>query len=73
MLKYLKYQEKRDVLFVFGAGASIADGSPLQSDLLPQIFALETELPNINVVKDFIRKNFFIEEEEEKKKNTTRL
>lgn len=27
---YIKYDEKRDVLFMFGAGASIAEGDPLQ-------------------------------------------
>lgn len=33
-LHYL-YPPRRDVLFVFGAGASYADGAPLQRDILP--------------------------------------
>lgn len=35
--QFIRYQPKRDVLFVFGAGASIADGGPLQKNLLPEI------------------------------------
>ena len=33
---HLKYAEKRDVVFFFGAGASVADGVPLQACLLPK-------------------------------------
>jgi hypothetical protein len=33
--QFLKYESERDVLFIFGAGASYADGAPLQADLLP--------------------------------------
>lgn len=33
----------RDVLFVFGAGASIAEGAPLQRDILKLIFESEDQ------------------------------
>lgn len=36
-MKFLKYKDFRDILFVFGAGASYAEGAPLQSELLPYI------------------------------------
>jgi len=36
--KYIKYEQERDALFVFGAGASIAEGVPLQKDILKLIF-----------------------------------
>jgi NAD-dependent SIR2 family protein deacetylase len=62
--QFIKYQQKRDVLFVFGAGASIADGGPLQRDLLPEILKEEyadSELANL--VKRFIKENFDTESE----------
>lgn len=57
--KFIQYQSKRDVLFVFGAGASISDGGPLQKDLLPEILKEDygdSELANL--VKKFINTNF---------------
>jgi len=57
--QFIKYQTKRDVLFVFGAGASISDGCPLQKDLLPEILYEDygdSEL--VNLVKKFIITNF---------------
>lgn len=57
--KFIRYQPKRDVLFVFGAGASIADGGPLQRDLLPDILNAdyaESELASL--AKKFIQDNF---------------
>ena len=57
--EYISYKPKRDVLFVFGAGASIADGGPFQSQLLPRILATDFsghELAEQTVV--FIRENF---------------
>lgn len=62
--EFIRYQPKRDVLFVFGAGASIADGGPLQRDLLPEILNEdygESELANL--VKRFIQENFDTENE----------
>lgn len=52
----------RDVVFVFGAGASYADGAPLQADILPLI--MSDELPDIRkskigqTVTEFIAENF---------------
>ena len=57
--KFIRYQSERDVLFVFGAGASISDGGPLQKDLLPEILNEDygdSELANL--VKKFISTNF---------------
>ena len=57
--KFIRYKNKRDALFVFGAGASISDGGPLQRDLLPEILREEyrdSELANL--VKQFIINNF---------------
>ena len=51
-----------DVFFVFGAGASYADGAPLQADILPII--MSDELPDIRKSKtgqsvtEFIEDNF---------------
>ena len=62
--QFIKYQTKRDVLFVFGAGASIADGGPLQRELLPEIMNdnyEESELANLS--KKFIKENFDTENE----------
>ncbi|RNI22622.1 SIR2 family protein [Rufibacter latericius] len=60
--KYISYKNKRDVLFVFGAGASIADGGLMQRDLLPQILKAEYEGSEpVNLVKHFIYNNFDIE------------
>ena len=57
--KFIRYQSERDVLFVFGAGASISDGGPLQKDLLPEILNEDygdSELANL--VKKFVNTNF---------------
>ena len=57
--QFIRYQPKRDVLFVFGAGASISDGGPLQRDLLPQILNEEYEESELaRLVKEFIQENF---------------
>jgi len=59
--EYIEYEKERDVLFVFGAGASIADGGPLQRDLLPNIFKLnEEESQIVKIVKEFLLNNFHI-------------
>lgn len=59
--KYVEYEKERDVLFVFGAGASIADGAPLQKDILPNILKLNDESYEIvKVVKGFLHQNFHI-------------
>lgn len=60
--KYLSYKSQRDTVFVLGAGASSADGVPLQRDLLP--FILQSGIPEINdsqigrIVTEFIADNF---------------
>lgn len=60
--KYLSYKSQRDVLFVLGAGASSADGVPLQRDMLPMI--LRSDIPEIKesqigkIVCEFISDNF---------------
>jgi NAD-dependent SIR2 family protein deacetylase len=62
--EYIKYERQRDVLFVFGAGASIADGAPSQKDILPIILdGRDDEISNSQLgreVKKFIDSNFFI-------------
>ncbi len=35
--RFIDYAPRRDVVFVFGAGASAADGVPLQRDILPLV------------------------------------
>jgi hypothetical protein len=60
--KFIKYDDDRDVLIVFGAGASIADGAPLQKDLLRLIFDSHEEKIResdaAKVVMSFIKENF---------------
>jgi len=59
--KYVEYEKERDALFIFGAGASIADGAPLQKDILPNILKLNDESYRIvKIVKDFLYQNFHI-------------
>ncbi|TYO95541.1 SIR2 family protein [Desulfallas thermosapovorans] len=52
----------RDVVFVFGAGASYADGAPLQADILPIIMSNEfpdiQQSPTGQIVTEFIAENF---------------
>lgn len=61
---YIKYDEERDVLFVFGAGASIAEGAPLQKDILKLIYESDDEKLNsseaVDKVRLFINENFDI-------------
>ncbi|MCB0742339.1 MAG: SIR2 family protein [Ignavibacteriae bacterium] len=60
--KYLRYQPKRDVVFVMGAGASQPDGVPLQRDILPMILSEEqSEIRDSKIGKsviEFINDNF---------------
>jgi NAD-dependent SIR2 family protein deacetylase len=60
--RYLYYPSQRDVLFVFGAGASSADGVPLQRELLPMILSGGIdEIDNSEIgklFKEFISENF---------------
>lgn len=64
--RFLKYESERDTVFIFGAGASYADGAPLQSELLPYI--LSDQDPQIigsklgNEVRDFLCDHFSIAE-----------
>ena len=60
---YISYKDKRKTLYVFGAGASIADGGPLQRDLLPDILSEKYDNSELaTLVKDFISNNFDIED-----------
>jgi len=60
--KFIKYKDKRDIIFVFGAGASISDGGPLQKDLLPQIYKEDFNSSELaRLVREFISNNFDIE------------
>ena len=60
--KFYQYPSRRDVVFIFGAGASYADGAPLQRDILPLI--LETNNKELcdslihKVIKQFLTDNF---------------
>ncbi len=60
--RFFHYPSQRDVVFVFGAGASYADGAPLQKDILPLL--LETEDPEIKnsavyrILYNFFEDNF---------------
>jgi NAD-dependent SIR2 family protein deacetylase len=60
--KYLRYSPKRDVVFVFGAGASHPDGVPLQKDILPMILSeQQEEIQDSKIgraVIEFINDNF---------------
>lgn len=62
--QFIKYESERDVVFIFGAGASYADGAPLQADLLPHILhgndSKITESRLGRSVIDFIVSHFFI-------------
>ena len=64
---YHKMPKRRDSVFIFGAGASIAEGCPTQGELLPLI--LGTRDPEMleskawKSVSEFIRQNFFLDEE----------
>ena len=57
-----EFPERRDVVFVFGAGASYADGAPLQKEILPII--MSGKVPDIEnsptgkMVSEFITDNF---------------
>ncbi|MGM0471546.1 MAG: SIR2 family protein [Bacillota bacterium] len=67
--KFYKYPKERDVVFVFGTGASYAAGAPLQSEILPIIFS--NEFPDIQkskigkAVRSFINYNFVVNREED--------
>jgi NAD-dependent SIR2 family protein deacetylase len=59
-IKYLQYPATRNVLFVFGAGASHPDGVPLQRHILPMILNDE-DIANSDIGKivvQFIKDNF---------------
>lgn len=64
--KFISPDAERDVLFVFGAGASVPDGVPLQKDILKLIFESSDEnLSNSDAsseAKAFIQESFDISE-----------
>lgn len=64
--RFIRYQDSRDVLFVFGAGASIAEGVPLQRDLLDHIYdSSDDELNSsdaASIVNQFLQENFDLSE-----------
>lgn len=59
---FLRYPAQRDVVFVFGAGASHADGVPLQRHILPKILSGgNNDIANSDIGKKvikFLRDNF---------------
>ncbi len=59
---FLRYPDKRDVVFVLGAGASHPDGVPLQKHILPLILSEDIdEIKNSylgKLVSDFININY---------------
>ena len=60
--KFIRYKDSRDVLFVFGAGASISEGAPLQRDILRLIYESTDEKlissDAANLVRRFLQDNF---------------
>lgn len=65
--QFIKVANDRDVLFVFGAGASIAEGAPLQRNILKLIYessdeALASSEAAIEV-REFISENFDVSED----------
>jgi len=64
--KFIEVADDRDVLFIFGAGASIAEGAPLQKDILKLIYeSSDDALVNSEAaieVREFISQNFDITE-----------
>lgn len=57
--KYVGYKPERDVLYVFGAGASISDGGPLQKDLLRQILEQDNSSSSpLQELSKFLSDNF---------------
>lgn len=66
--KFLKYPPERDIVFVMGAGASYADGVPLQKDILPTLFDdAESEIASSAIGKQLIRfiaENFYVNSSE---------
>ncbi|RMD50007.1 MAG: hypothetical protein D6830_03690 [Ignavibacteria bacterium] len=60
---FLSYPPERDVLFVFGAGASEPDGVPLQKEILPEILN-NPKIANSEIggeVIEFIKFNFDVD------------
>lgn len=66
-LQFHRCPDRKDVIFVFGAGASYADGAPLQKEILPIIMSggLEDIInsPTGKLVREFIADNFAWNEE----------
>jgi hypothetical protein len=61
---FLEYKNQREILFVFGAGASIADGCVLQYQILPKLFSNEfSNVKPLENLKNFIFQNFEINDE----------
>lgn len=62
--KFYKYPDQRDVVFVFGAGASYAAGVPLQSQIFHIIFSNDlTEIKESEIgqfVLEFIKDQFVV-------------
>jgi hypothetical protein len=62
--KFLKYDKERDTVYVFGAGASIADGCMLQKDILPSLLKTISSDSRIVISSlNFIKDNFSTEGE----------
>lgn len=60
--QFYQYPAARDVVFVFGAGASYAEGAPLRTDILPMILERPDEelrrSAAYQVAAQFLRDNF---------------
>ena len=60
--RFIEYADSRDVLFVFGAGASVAAGAPSQNELLRLICESPDENLNsseaVGLVRQFLHENF---------------
>ena len=61
---FLSYNDQRDAIFFLGAGASYADGVPLQDELLEDIFDSSSEIyksPLTKKIASFLQRYFNIE------------
>ena len=64
---FFQYPSLRDVIFIFGAGASYADGAPLQKDILPLILGtIDKEIRDarsFRIFRQFMEDNFALDVE----------
>ena len=53
-MTHLEYAKRRDVVFFFGAGASVADGIPLQACILPKALS-QSRVRDSQVGREVVR------------------